>query len=193
MCTLSVFEELAFLQRQKATNRHGTAVGWIVEDETRCQQGVVGRGSPFSDVLELKSPCFSMQRYGRLLHKRMRGVEIPQLGSNGCYTLSRLETSANGIYAVQKPSRRHRTLALRARVLYGFLSGFYTAQIPWPWSLTYTQSTLHNFDCIYRHRTFEHFACLLTYYFGLHVNKSSQQTKHQSKEMTGKKVRKVML
>ena len=32
----------------------------IVEDETRCQQGVVGRGSPFSDVLELKSPCFSM-------------------------------------------------------------------------------------------------------------------------------------
>ena len=56
MYTLSVFEELAF--RQKATNRRGTAVGWIVEDETRCQQGVVGRGSAFSDVLELKSPCF---------------------------------------------------------------------------------------------------------------------------------------
>ena len=40
------------------------------------------------------------------------------------YTLNRLDTSANGIYAVKKPSRRHRTLALRARVLWlplGFL------------------------------------------------------------------------
>ena len=41
-------------------SRHGTAVGWIVEDETQCQQNVVGRESPFNDVLELKSPCFSM-------------------------------------------------------------------------------------------------------------------------------------
>ena len=42
-----------------ASESHGTAVGWIVEDETRCQQVVVGRGSPFSDVLELKStPVF---------------------------------------------------------------------------------------------------------------------------------------
>ena len=34
------------------------------------------------------------------------------------YTLNRLDTSANGIYAVKKPSCRHRTLALCAQVLW---------------------------------------------------------------------------
>ena len=58
MCTRECVRETGLLVASESHERHGTAVGWIVEDDTQCQQGVVGRGSPFSDVLELKSPVF---------------------------------------------------------------------------------------------------------------------------------------
>ena len=135
MCMLSVFEELAFLQRQKATNRHGTAVDWIVEDETQCQQGVVGRGSPFSDVLELKSPCFfnakvwppaaqknawSRNPFGqqRLLYSK----PVRDLGQRDLRSIETLEANRARAWALCMASH-----------------GFYIAQIPRTRSLTYTQ------------------------------------------------------
>ena len=63
---------------------------------------LVGRGSPFSDVLELIIAVFSDCKVnGRLLHKRMRWSRnsLVSVATDGIL-YSKLETSAKGIYAV---------------------------------------------------------------------------------------------
>ena len=77
-------------------SRHGTDAGWTVENEIQCQQGVVGCGSPFSDVLDLKITVFiQCKGNGRLLHKaQQHGVCIDyQTQRRGRKDLNQLEST----------------------------------------------------------------------------------------------------